>query len=48
LFSVAAKKGVSSARPRRAQAKRTLSAADLARAKKRAAERIARLERATP
>ncbi len=48
LFSVAAAKGVSSARPRRIQAKRKLNAAELARAKRLAAERLAKLERATP
>ncbi len=48
LFSVAAMKGVSSARPRRIQAKRKLSAEDLVRAEKLTAERLASLERGAP
>ncbi len=48
LFSVAATKGVSSARPRRNQAKRKLSVKDLARAQKLATERLAKLERTAP
>jgi TPR repeat protein len=48
LFTVAAEKGVSSARPRRIQAKRGLSAAQLARAKKLAVERLAKLKQVAP